>query len=300
MASGQSTLVLKPGPDTGIDATICNSPTWNTGTPLNSRNFGTLTYQRNEAWTANSNGSPEHDWRSLIRFDGLDTLQEYQIVAAHLLFHYAPDFPYSNGGRFGLNQTEVFRINETWEEMDVTWNNQPSFDPTASITIPTSNDFTSISVDVTDWVSDMVANPSSNFGFILIPSDDSPYRSMDFASSDHADDILWPELIVEYEELPPTEPTDTCVFEFPNVFTPDGNGINDVFNLVSNCEPEATASILVYDRWGNKVFSSVKSQNGWDGKYNGQNAISGVYIFQAKVEAGEKVYQFSGNLTLLR
>ncbi len=300
LGHGQSTIILKPGPESGIDASVCNSTTWNTGDPFNIRNFGWMIYQRNESWTANANGSPEHDWRSLILFEDLDTLGALDVLSATLKLYYAPDFPYSNGGRYGFNQTEIFRISEEWEEMEVTWNTQPNFDASNSIIIPTNNNFETISIGVTDWAIEMAANPITNHGFILIPSDDAPYRSMDFASSDHEDETLWPELIIEYEPLLPPEPTDTCVFEFPNIFTPDGNGVNDTFNVVSNCTTGFSVNILIYDRWGNKAFSSSGAPKGWDGKINGKSAMAGIYIFKASIEAGDDHHIFAGNITLLR
>ncbi len=296
----QSTIILKPGPGPGKDATVCNSPTWNTGDPPNTQNYGGWKYLRNESWTANSNGSPEHDWRSLILFEALDTMGSLDILSATLKLYAVPDFPHSNGGQYGDNQTEVFRITEPWEELEVTWLTQPAYDPDNSITIPTNNNYDSILVDVTDWAMDMAADPASNLGFILIPSNDSPYRSMDFASSDHEDETRWPELVIEYGPVPPPEPADTCVFEFPNVFTPDGNGVNDIFGVVSNCTTGFSVNILIYDRWGNKVFSSSGAPTGWDGKIRGKSANSGVYIFKASIEYGEDRYIFVGNLTLLR
>lgn len=65
-----------------------------------------------------------------------------------------------------------------------------------------------------------------------------------------------------------------------NVFTPDGNGVNDLFNLAKfNYIKEF--SVEVYNRWGKKIFESTDLNNQWDGKINGNEADAGVYFWIA-------------------
>ncbi len=293
---GQTIEIIKPGPEEGIDVSICSSPSWSTGEPLNNKNFGNQIYQRNASWTANSHGEPEHDWWSLIKFNALDTMENFDIHSARLKMYYPPNYPYTNGGRDGFNETNVYRITEEWDELETTWLDRPSIDSNNPIVIPTNNDYDTIVVDVTDWVREMAADPATNQGFFFIPADDTPYRSMSFASSDHENESLWPELIIEYE----VNPTDTCVFEYPNVFTPDGNGVNDVFSVVSNCDTGYSVEMMIYDRWGNRVFSSNGSNIAWDGNIGGKAAASGVYIFSATVVSEFDQMVFRGSVTLLR
>jgi gliding motility-associated-like protein len=74
-------------------------------------------------------------------------------------------------------------------------------------------------------------------------------------------------------------------FEFPNVFTPNSDGINDFFeieNLPANTE------VIILNRWGNVVFSSTDYQNNWDGKDDsGRALVDGVYTFKFKSQAGK-------------
>ena len=62
----------------------------------------------------------------------------------------------------------------------------------------------------------------------------------------------------------------------------------------------------VFDRWGSLVFSGSNLEPnaepmGWNGKFNGQDAESGVYVFYAQVEFIDKVIiQYEGSITLLR
>ena len=58
------------------------------------------------------------------------------------------------------------------------------------------------------------------------------------------------------------------VGNFPNAFTPNGDGINDVFLKGYN--------LTVLNRWGQELYSGL---NGWDGTYNGQRVSSGTYFY---------------------
>ncbi|MBK8413641.1 MAG: PKD domain-containing protein [Bacteroidetes bacterium] len=64
----------------------------------------------------------------------------------------------------------------------------------------------------------------------------------------------------------------------PNVFTPNNDGLNDLFELkyTELCEE---ISIKIFNRWGQQVFQSDNKQFKWDGKHNGVNVPEGVYYF---------------------
>lgn len=296
---GQNTLLIKPNAERGNDVSICNSPSWSNGNPLNIVNFGESRHLRNISWTAFSNGSPEHDWWSLIKFDTLDQLQSISVLSATLTLYELPDNPWSNGGQFGDNESRLFRPSEAWDELSTTWNSQPDYNQDQFKIIPTNNDYHAISIDVTDWVIDMIETPANNHGFLIRPTDVDHYRSMSFSSSDHEDASLWPELLIEYEDN--NEPSaDTCQFAFPNVFTPDGNGINDEFRPISNCSESILCTMQIFNRWGQEVFYTNSSTKGWDGNTNGKPAASGVYIYKISISYANQTSYYKGDLTLLR
>lgn len=86
---------------------------------------------------------------------------------------------------------------------------------------------------------------------------------------------------------------------FPNAFTPDGDGINDVFGAVGHELSEV--SFIVFDRWGAQVFSSSTMGQGWDGRTaNGSMAPTGSYVFHFHVK-GERLpaTEGIGHVTLL-
>jgi len=82
----------------------------------------------------------------------------------------------------------------------------------------------------------------------------------------------------------------------PNVFTPNADGVNDLFYIPGIC-PNEKFLLHIYDRWGTLLFSTSLRNNAWDGRTNaGVDASAGVYYFT--VHVNEKIYK--GNVHLLR
>ncbi|MFN8261770.1 MAG: gliding motility-associated C-terminal domain-containing protein [Chitinophagales bacterium] len=94
----------------------------------------------------------------------------------------------------------------------------------------------------------------------------------------------------------------TCSKEnvfIPNAFTPNGDGINDIF--IPRSSILKSMKLIVVDRWGNQVFESTDINVGWDGIYKGQPATvdSYGYYFVGECSQGEKI-TIKGNVSLLR
>ena len=85
----------------------------------------------------------------------------------------------------------------------------------------------------------------------------------------------------------------------PNVFTPNGDGANDVFKVSSQFIKEFNCTI--YNRWGNKLFEWSDIKTGWDGKVNNKESADGTYfyIINAKKIDG-KEFKKEGAFTLIR
>jgi len=62
----------------------------------------------------------------------------------------------------------------------------------------------------------------------------------------------------------------------PNAFTPDGDGLNDVFEI--GMPPGTHLEMLIFNRWGNHLFTANQHRF-WDGTYNGVDVPSGVYYY---------------------
>ncbi len=63
------------------------------------------------------------------------------------------------------------------------------------------------------------------------------------------------------------EVTPAMTFYIPNTFTPNGDGLNDTFGIVGEAIKEFY--LVIYNRWGQKVFESSKVDIQWDGTFNG-------------------------------
>jgi len=70
-------------------------------------------------------------------------------------------------------------------------------------------------------------------------------------------------------------------FYIPNIFSPNNDGINDVFEVVTNLPPEQLLSLEIFDRWGSMVYGQYGiTPYQWDGLSNGKKVQSGVYVYK--------------------
>ncbi len=70
-----------------------------------------------------------------------------------------------------------------------------------------------------------------------------------------------------------------CTLQVPNAFSPNGDGLNDWFKPVTNGHPEAF-QMLIFNRWGHKIFTSQQVDAGWDGRIGGATADAGTYFYE--------------------
>jgi gliding motility-associated-like protein len=90
----------------------------------------------------------------------------------------------------------------------------------------------------------------------------------------------------------------------PNSFTPDANGVNEIFKPVMEGFDEDDFTLYIFNRWGDLIFESHNMEVGWDGTYAGQDyqVQDGVYTW--KIVAGLKdspdTKIFVGHVSLLK
>ena len=85
----------------------------------------------------------------------------------------------------------------------------------------------------------------------------------------------------------------------PNTFTPNGDGLNDTFGVRG--EDIGQYSLMVYDRWGEVIFSSNNPNIQWDGKYKGHEVQVGAYAYKYIALGLDKTEkEQSGTVTLIR
>jgi len=90
----------------------------------------------------------------------------------------------------------------------------------------------------------------------------------------------------------------------PNAFTPNDDQVNDAFLPRFACPPE-TIRLMVYNRWGNKVFETLDVHStGWDGRVNGKDAVTDTYAwfleYETFISGNLEKKQDKGDVTLIR
>lgn len=97
------------------------------------------------------------------------------------------------------------------------------------------------------------------------------------------------------------EEIECCFVSFPNAFSPNGDGINDLFGAVSN-ESMVTFQMNIYNRWGQLVYTTSKPGQQWDGYFNEIEAPIDVYYYYGhyKCLASNDEFSFKGEVTLIR
>lgn len=94
---------------------------------------------------------------------------------------------------------------------------------------------------------------------------------------------------------------DTADYVFPNAFTPNNDGLNDVFRIEGKGNNQYKGyTMRVYNRWGQCVFTTLDPNQGWDGSQNGIPCDVGVYIYFAAFGLNDEQHLAKGNVTLVR
>ncbi len=93
----------------------------------------------------------------------------------------------------------------------------------------------------------------------------------------------------------------------PNVFSPNGDGINDIFQVFTGLGVERISFVRLYDRWGEKVYEekdlppSPDGTTGWNGVFRGQDMNPAVFLYLIEVVFIDgQVLVYRGDVTLLR
>ncbi|WP_158642706.1 Calx-beta domain-containing protein [Chitinophaga japonensis] len=90
-------------------------------------------------------------------------------------------------------------------------------------------------------------------------------------------------------------PAQGAELSFPNVFTPNGDGLNEYFKI-TNVETYPGSELYIYNRWGGQVFAAKDYRNDWNG--NGLN--EGTYFYVLRVKIGEEEKLYKGWVEILR
>ena len=254
MAAAQTVLTLQPNGTAGKDAEIfsCGPCGYNT------RNFGNIAENCAIAWTKSGSS---HNIRSLIQFDLSSIPVTAAIQNATLSLFWAPGSDEGKHyGFFGSNSAWLERITANWTESTVTWNTQPTTSTLHRVALAGSSSATQnyTNINVTQLLKDMVANPSVSFGFMLKLQNESPFKKLVFASSDHGTAAIRPMLVVTYTshtplqdealEMQRAQPEDAQLL---NIYP---NPAKNKFHVTINSSSVDMAWISVYDLNGKEML----------------------------------------------
>ena len=87
----------------------------------------------------------------------------------------------------------------------------------------------------------------------------------------------------------------------PTAFSPNGDGVNDIFRIVRYLNISKLKEFAVFNRWGEQVFVTTDINDGWDGVYKNIEQELGVYVWSvvALTKDSEEIIR-KGNVTLVR
>lgn len=88
--------------------------------------------------------------------------------------------------------------------------------------------------------------------------------------------------------------------QLPNAFTPNNDGLNDVFRITNHYVVSDLKSFEIFDRWGGKIYSGNTPTSFWDGTIAGKIANPGIYIYHVKYACNGSAKHKSGSFKLIR
>ena len=89
--------------------------------------------------------------------------------------------------------------------------------------------------------------------------------------------------------------------EMPNAFSPNGDGINDIYKAKDGWQSLVEFKATIFSRWGQKIYEWTDPSGGWDGKFNGRDVKQGVYYVNVDAKGADgRKYHIRRDVNLLR
>ena len=92
---------------------------------------------------------------------------------------------------------------------------------------------------------------------------------------------------------------DDCEIFFPSGFTPNNDGLNDVFKML-NAYKITDFHLQIYDRWGQLVYESKDASAGWTGTFRNKMQDSGIFVWQCNFKRSGVERFMKGTITLIK
>ena len=93
--------------------------------------------------------------------------------------------------------------------------------------------------------------------------------------------------------------TDAIVINYPHYFTPNGDGINETWNI-KDLKDQTISLIYIYDRFGKLIKKVKPSDQGWDGTYNNTLMPADDYWFSVNYQKDGQEKEFRAHFALKR
>jgi len=216
-------------------------------------------------------------------------------------------------GPFGLKWQSGGEKTVTVIAIDNTCKSLPSFDQILVRDLPNSN--------ITASRTDICAGDSIEFSVPVEPGGSYQWLPHQFFGESNSNQVwgvvdVAKEIKVNVTSIYNCKSTGSlwvgaqpcCEVYFPTAFTPNGDGKNDVFRMLTvnkdkNAQTKAhtITAFRVVNRWGQTVFETGDETTGWDGSFNGKPADMGTYFFYVKYKCADgNFYEERGEVTLVR
>ena len=86
----------------------------------------------------------------------------------------------------------------------------------------------------------------------------------------------------------------------PNAFSPNGDGLDDVFKIMNPEDFARLQNFMVFNRWGQLIYNTNEKSKGWDGKFQGLDQEVGGYVYMIITNCNSNQVQVKGNVVLIR
>ena len=96
---------------------------------------------------------------------------------------------------------------------------------------------------------------------------------------------------------------DDFVFYAPNAFTPNDDGTNEIFLPQGIGYDIKTFNMMIFDRWGNLIYTTDDYKKGWDGKANQGTEIAQIDVYVWKVslvDNQKRMHKYIGHVSIVK
>lgn len=179
--------------------------------------------------------------------------------------------------------------------------NDQQIEAGAGATVTVNSNF---SFENLEWSPDTGVSPTSDPAtFVLSPASTTTYVA---TATDTQGCTAQGSITISIDDT--MEPVDSTAIQvyIPNAFSPNGDGVNDIFTIYADDTVVNVSELRIFDRWGNFLYQVSDLppndiRQGWRGEAAGQPLDEGVYIYFIEVELQDgRTATYKGSITLLR